>query len=235
MSPHESSNPDPLELDRYLDGQLSNAERAEFAARARLDPAIRREIELQRRVDFSLKGLSGPIPPVVPIDRVLPSGPRFHFRWNGWIAAAILLVVGVGVAYSLWPVSVPEKIFAREVREGMTPTWVCEDNEHLAEYTKERFGKAVALADLPQDVKILGWKYPRPDDASPTAGILLAKRGETPIVILVDRSDRMITVDSGVFGKLHVMRHDHAGMSFVEISPRNCLSVVKHFKEVPSK
>ena len=46
---------DDLSLDAYLDGAMSDAERASFVRRLEREESLRREIERQRRIDASLE------------------------------------------------------------------------------------------------------------------------------------------------------------------------------------
>lgn len=233
MKPDDGSIPEALDLDRYLDGQMTPAERAAFEVRLREESELRQEMELQRRVDDAIQSLRGPIPDGIDIDRALTRAGAPRFRWRRWVAAAVFVLMACGAAYFFWPPSMPQRVYAREVAEGMTPTWVCKDDQQLREYTKERFGKSLTLADLPPNLQIIGWKYSY--DPSPTASILLARYDGRPIVVICDLTRRMLPVEPGVYGKLHVMRRDLNDMSFIEISPMRCLKVAKRFQEVPQQ
>jgi hypothetical protein len=228
MNHDETSNCAPLELDRFLDGQMSPAERAAFEARLRDDADLRQQLALQQRVDSAIRSLRGPIPSGIDIERVLAraGGPRF--RWRRWVAAAIVVLVGSMAAYALWPQAMPVRVYTREVAGGMTPAKVCVNDAEFRHYTEERFGKALTLVDVPPGLEIIGWKY---DYAiSPTMSLLLAKDHGEPIVLLIDLKRRMVPIEPGVYGKLHVMRHDLRGVSFIEISPKRCLKVAKRFR-----
>lgn len=228
MNHDETSNPAPLELDRYLDGQMSPAEHAAFEARLRDEADLRHQLALQQRVDSAIRSLRGPIPSGIDIERVLAraSGPRF--RWRRWVAAAIVVLVASMAAYVLWPQAMPVRVYAREVDAGMTPAKVCVNDAEFRRYTEERFGKALTLADVPPTMEIIGWKYDY--EISPTMSILLAKDHGQPIVLLIDLKRRMVPIEPGVYGKLHVMRHEMRGVSFIEISPKRCLKVARRFR-----
>lgn len=228
MNHDESSNPAPLELDRYLDGQMTPAEHAAFEDRLREDADLRHQLALQQRVDSAIRSLRGPIPAGIDIECVLARAGGDRFRWRRWVAAAIVMLVASVAAYVLWPQAMPVRVYAREVHAGMTPAKVCADDAEFRRYTEERFGKALTLADVPPGLEIIGWKYDY--EISPTMSILLAKDHGQPIVLLIDLKRRMVPIETGVYGKLHVMRHDLRGVSFIEISPKRCLRVAKRFR-----
>lgn len=221
-------NPDLLDLDRYLDGQMSPGERSAFEVRLRDDDGLRRELELQRRVDSAIHGLRGPIPAGIDINRVLSRAGAPRFRWRRWVAAAVLVLVACAATYFVWPPPMPVQVYQREVAAGMVPAKVCKDDAEFRHYTEERFGKAFTLADVPTNLEIIGWKY---DYAvSPTMSMLLARCDGEPIVVLIDLKRRMIPIEPGVYGKLHIMSHQTRGLSFIEISPKRCLKVAKRFQ-----
>lgn len=224
----ESPNSELLDLDRYLDGQMSPSERGAFEDRLRDDADLRRELELQRRVDGAINSLRGPVPASIDIDRVLARAGAPRFRWRRWVAAAVFVLLATAATAFFWPASMPVRLYEREVAAGMTPHKVCKDDAEFRHYTEERFGRAYTLADVPPNLEIIGWKY---DYAvSPTMSMLLAKCDGQPIVVLVDNRKRMIPIEPGVYGKLHVMRYDYRGLSFIEISPKRCVKVAKRFQ-----
>lgn len=228
MNHGESPNPELLDLDRYLDGQMSPPERSAFEARMREEPDLRHDFELQRRVDAAITSLRGPIPAGIDIDRVLARSGASRFRWRRWILAAALVLLATAATYFFWPPSMPVRIYTREVAAGLVPAKVCKDDDEFRHYTQERFGRAFTLADVPSNLEIIGWKY---DYAvSPTMSMLLARYDGQPIVVLIDAKKRMIPIEPGVYGKLHVMRHDYRGLSFIEISPKRCFKVAKRFQ-----
>jgi hypothetical protein len=61
------SQPSPNDLDAYLDGLLSPAEREKFARRLATDLSLRAELELQRKIDRELRRQFQP-PPVPSLD-----------------------------------------------------------------------------------------------------------------------------------------------------------------------
>lgn len=228
MNPDGPINPDLLDLDRYLDGQMSPAESSAFEARLRDEGGLRRELELQRRVDSAIHSLRGPIPAGIDIGRLLSRVGAPRFRWRRWVAAAVLVLVACVATYFVWPSAMPVQVYEREVAAGMIPAKVCKDDAEFRHYTEERFGKAFTLADVPTNLEIIGWKYDY--SVSPTMSMLLAKYDGEPIVVLIDLKRRMIPIEPGVYGKLHVMTHQTRGVSFIEISPKRCLKVATRFQ-----
>jgi len=92
-------------LSRYLDDDLTAAERSDFEARLAADPELRAEVEAARKVQHAIARLAGEMHPPAALDAVmepmLRSAPaaqrrvRPAFRWLG---AAAAVVLGVTVA-----------------------------------------------------------------------------------------------------------------------------------------
>lgn len=223
------------ELDRYLDGAMSAGEREAFERALTRDAGLRREVEAQRAVDAALTRAFGAIPsvPALALGSAASSAAagvsrRLVLRWS--VAAAALAAAGVGGYFAFWPRSLAERLLAREVSAGMVPTYVCVDDAQLRQYTQSRFGTALTLVDMPATTQIIGWKYGTNDDTPASTGILLAKAEGEPVVVLIDRADRLPKIYPKAYGDVQVFRAEIGKLAFLEISKSHCAKVAHRFR-----
>lgn len=218
-------------LEAYAEGGLSAPERAEFEREMLTDPALRDEVELQRRVDGRLRALFEP-PASIGLPGVTPRRVGTRARWALGVAAALALAVG-GAYWALWRAPGPgdarvEALYARLVRTGFEPGWVCKDDAEFVAYTRDKFGQAFTVEPAP-GVALLGWTYCS-GVLGEEAGVLLATAGDDRVIVIVDRSsnDRRVPLDAGT--GLRVFRGSAGSAVLYEVTPRDRPTVLPHVR-----
>jgi len=196
----------PNSVDLYLDGLLSEAQRA--GLEARMGSELRTETDLQHRIDHSLHRMY--IPPV-PADmpefaHSLPheDGP---IRLDAWrrsrlVAAAAMLLIAMS-GWRIWDFVTPlqaqvaqfpldqfhrgmDVVYRAEVKGGLAPMWVCKDEQELASTFDRNFGHSLRL-NAPPLVKVLGLSYSC--TISPRTVYLLALVDDKPVLVFADAKE----------------------------------------------
>lgn len=220
-------------IDAMLDGDMSPEDRAALERRAADDAGLRAELELQTRIDERLAVLMR----VPEADAAVPVAGSIGTRRSGalpvWVrVAAALLLVGAGVwMFTAGPLKLgtPESaiaassVLARLEKSGFEPTWVCENDEHFAKYTREALGVEFVVR-APEGLQLVGWSYADGvlGDAAP---VLLARHEGQQLIVVMDRAgnDRRVRVDESSGLKVHRASFD--GLVLYEIS-RGCAPVI---------
>jgi hypothetical protein len=184
------------EVERYVDGLMSADERAEFDRRMRDEAVLREEIELQRRVDDSLRRLFPvPVEPPAPVgsEEVVPQS-RSARRWLvPALAAAACLAWGAviwqfvgGDSDEIASVERPlDEVGAEVIQAGFRPYWICDDDRRFAATFAARLGRPLRLLPLPEDRKMLGLSY-LPSISRDTVAMLGTADGHE-VIVFVDR------------------------------------------------
>lgn len=255
MTPRDpsSSAGGASDFDAYIDGELSDAARAAFEASLASDAALRAEVELQRRIDGRMRELLGAsefpgMPEIAPaangaaLGRI--DGKRGDRAARGglpswvWVAAAVAIVVlgAWAVVTKPWnkvfgpaPSQVAaDAVYNRLVRTGFEPATVCDSDAKFVDYTAKELGTPFLVRADP-GVHLVGWTY---SDSllGEHAKILLARRGETPVIVVMDRAanDRRMRVEPG--SPLRVHRATFGGVVLYEIGPDAEPAIINHLK-----
>lgn len=91
----------------YADGELAAAERAQFEARMRVEPALAREVAAQQRLHQLARHASGPEPMDAEWERVARSGAyRASLGLGVMLAIGGTLVLGAWALYALFVSSI---------------------------------------------------------------------------------------------------------------------------------
>ncbi len=241
------------DIDRYLDGLLSAAERADFERQLKSDPALAAELDLQQRIDSSLRGRFAP-PAVIEattaakMNRAASNRPM---RIGAGLAAAAAIAIA---GYVAWPTARqllglggrkgPTPIhfvqvgageaYRTQVDSGMKPEWVCKDDAEFAATLEKAVGESLVVAAAP-GLDVIGWSY-NPIEGDKSRGVfsgytmyLLTRVEGEPVVVMIDRTayDKPVEVDSD--SGLHVFRRQIGGAVFYEVSPLEAPKVLERF------
>ncbi len=221
-------------MDRYLDGLMSDAERAAFERSIETDHAAQAEVSAHRAMTQALRTAfadGGARAPIARPSMQIP-GKRRRLVWLS--AAAIVALVAAGainllpsqstsdprsrvVDASRSPLQRANVEYARQVASGMKPEVVCTTPQQFAEWTEQKLGEPLKPGDLPQGVVLAGWSY-APVFTTYTA-VLLAHSGTEPVVVFMDA---VATSESlppeGAIDGLHRFRRRIGAVEMVEVS-----------------
>jgi hypothetical protein len=231
--PNEPSNL----IDRYLDGLLSEPERAAFEQRLGAEPELRAQVELQSRINDSLSR-SFVVPPAEQVMGPVRSAPRVEARrsrWSipdllrsRWVAVAAALLIALGV-WSAWRATRPkqvddyptqlawypmEMIYRMETQKGFRPQWVCDTERELATTFWLQLDQPLAIP-IPPEKK--GWGLSYYNSLSPKTVALLAKVNDTPVMVFADRAEAEVLPSPD--SKLYAHKREIGGIVLYEVSP----------------
>ena len=246
----------------YLDGLLVGEERDNFERQMQLDPALAEEVELQLRVDESIGRLGNPPEaspafleelastddesPVAAASRATPSShhrrpAKQSLRRYALLTLAASVAWFVVAAQFLWsgdtdphPVVFHQRpltqLYQECVAEGFQPYWICDNETLFAATFERRQGVPLKLGDMPEDSRMVGLSYLAGISRRSTS--LLAKVGNTPVVVFIDQSHRDWNPATGHFPDLglSVTRVEKLGLVFYEVSPLEKLVVVDYLQ-----
>jgi len=218
-----------MRTEAYLRNELSADDRASFERDVLRDPALRAELELERRIDDRLRAMYAPPSPVA-----LAGAPGENRRPAGWVRAAMgiaaVLAVAAGVHFSGVLRTAPggtkaDAVLARLERTGFEPAWLCRDDAEFAQFTRARYGQAFTVASAP-GMQVVGWQYCS-GVLGDEAGVMMVKFGETErAIVVVDKRehDRPVEVDPA--SGLRVHRKKIGGAVLYEVSGRDTPAVL---------
>jgi hypothetical protein len=228
--------PAPEALDAYLDGLLEGADLEAFEAAMAADPALRAEVELQRRIDAALRR-----------HFALPEAPALHppaagagsRYWNTprllAAAAIILLVAGITIFGLVRYIAADHplvRVYRTEVARGLKPAWVCDTDEQLVAYLEDKYGRGLTVRGG-DGIDLIGWTSCTA--LSPYTAVLMTRVDGEPVFVLVDllASDRDLSLPwlSG----LHLFRRELGGMVLYELTPRAAPVLLDRFAEPPPR
>jgi hypothetical protein len=179
---------DGLLLEAYLDGALDRAEQQRFEADLGVVPALRKEVELQRRIDSALGRLF--TEPARPKVAAAPRRMRIH---PALLAVAAVLLLASAVTW-LFVAGIfherPDRLgplYRHTVAAGFEPDIVCTTPEEFAAWVRGNYGQALHPADDP-GIEFVGWTYA--NIVSSYTGILLARVDGEPVIVAMDRRER---------------------------------------------
>ena len=236
-------------LARYLDGELAGAALKDFERCMREDATLRREVEVQSQIAWSLqRNFNAPTVSRASVLALVarsaaPVGKtaagvvvrRGGMSLLGRLSVAAALLAGVGGMWMTWQYLKPESMaqkpfnpqaprtaaeyYAARVTLGFEPDWVCANDQEFAQTFRDHIGQALVLKPASDDTKMLGLAYTR--IFSPMTIAMLAKVDGQPVVVLIDRlsSDNHDVAYPGCAG-LNVFRREIGSLVAYEISPR---------------
>lgn len=204
----EPTKPEDLRFELMLDRLL------EGAAVRDLPPGGERsqEVLLQHKINAVLSRQYAPpefqlkLPPlsIEPVG-LAPKPSHAHQKTTGrlltYLLAASLLVACAGLwgrqivvmwreaeanRYESLPLA---SIYQSAVDSGFQPAWKCEDDKQFAETFAYRQDVPLFLASLPQGTSMLGLSYLQ--GFTPQGTVMLARVEGEPVMVLVDRTNRL--------------------------------------------
>jgi hypothetical protein len=226
-------------LERYLDGLLSESERAAFEARAKNEPELRSQIELQGELRSGLFRLyrepgvrHGPV--IASGTTGQPAKTARHRRLFLLLGAAAVVAIAAVV---VWMQNGEgdasrDRLFAeynRVVAKGFVPAEVCTTDQEFVKWTDDRFKHPLRPVHPPAGstpvVTLVGW------DHTPLfsyyTGLLLARVDGKPVVVVMDPSvegDKMPTEKHS--GQPRLFSRKVGGVWLFEITPLDKPSVI---------
>lgn len=238
---HQTKDPSSSQLEAYLDGLLSDAERAAFEAELKNHPEWQLEIARQNSINERLASLYQ-----APVDRMVEAtasgiGPNTTLKHpaSGKVRSTVLaiaaclgllVVAGWQIRAFLAPPTPPTKpnyakqdwrdfgaVYEAEVASSFTPVWKCENDEIFAKFVKDRFGQPILLAALPAGVEALGWSYSN-SISEETAQILGTVNGEK-VLVFVDRAERDKKNASPRCGSVQAFSRQVGELVLYEVTP----------------
>ena len=229
--PGDEVSTNAMRIEAYLRNELNGADRAEFEREMLRDPALRAEVELERKISDRLRAIYAP-----PAPSVIPStAAAVHLHaTRGWVRVALgmaaVLALAAGVYFSgvLSPApggTKADDILARLERTGFEPAWACKDDAEFVQYTRDKFGQAFTVAPT-SDMQVVGWDYCS-GVLGDEAGVMMVKLGENErAIVVVDRlsHDRPVKVDPS--SGLHVHRLKVGDAVLYEVSHRTRATVL---------
>jgi anti-sigma-K factor RskA len=225
------------QLEAYLDGLLTGQERAAMEARVASEPELKRQAELQRRINAGLERLFRVETPVngrlaahlmsARRKRDAPAARPAKMWWAAAVAAVAAAIAWALVGAPLQRGRLEEPLFAarpladvyREtVAEGFEPYYECREADRFAETFALRQGLPLKLLPLGSGAEMLGLSYPGGLSRDTTA--MLCRVDGEPVMVFVDRAsaDKPAAMDHAD-ASLRVFRDQRDGLVFYEVTP----------------
>lgn len=231
--------PRDAEIDRYVDGLMTDAEAKAFEQRLQADEALRDEAQSMRAIDDSLRRSFGDwrtSSPKVAIHRPEPARRLFTpLR----VAACIGLIILATAA--LWTLQRDRYVDAAplyhaQVDAGFQPSWVCDTDYEFARWTNNRLRQALTpAADAPDGFVSLGWSFVQSNNPlGANAAIMLGQQGEDRIVLLVDRIEHDRPVGVASSSGLRTFRRELGSLVMYEITPLDSPVAIQSVTIAPS-
>lgn len=213
-------------LERFLDGELEAGELDAFKAELAASPELRRQVELQRRIDATLVRIAprGPIelPPEVYQRADSPRAVPGPWRRGLALAAVLALALGVGIWFAFFrpqqaPFRQPGEVYESLVRGGFEPMEVCTDEAAFLDWVQRRFSTSMVIPSSIDGVELLGWSYAPVLSSGRGTGVLLARVDGQEVIVLVD--DAANARRLGDQNGLNVYSRRIAGLALYEVTP----------------
>lgn len=236
-------------LDRYLDGAMSDAERASFESMMQSDDELRREMALQQQIDAVIRERFAP-----PLEITAPALGRGGSARRILAATAAAAAIALG-AFFAWPVLSswwnasmgtgpapitfhligPAEAYRTHVEErGLVPEWECTTDAEFASTVKKAVGAGMVVAQAP-GLEVIGWSYNivEKNRAEGVLGrytmYLLTRVDGEPVLVLMDqrRLDRQLELPPG--SSLNLFRSEIGDAVLYEVTPLETPRVLDRF------
>jgi hypothetical protein len=227
---------DRSNLDAYLDDALADPDRARMAREISASRELQAEVELQKRIDESLRRSFAPtavperllakLREEAPAAQFVPPLRRRRMMLAAAAAAAVLVWSVLGWQYVANSSKTPRynpnlplaTIYEMQVAAGFKPKWVCDDDREFASTFLTRQGQGLLLAAMPEGSKMVGLTYCGGISRYTTS--MLARVGNVPVMVFVDR----LSADTHPHPpaddtKLHLFRKELGSLVLYELTP----------------
>ncbi len=228
-------------LEKYLDGQLSPAEKERVEEALRTKPGAQAQVKLQHEVDDALARLFGPNDAALKLPAAGGGGRRLA-AWG--LAAAVVLIglVGVWAAFLRGPgpgshgsvasASPLGPLYRAQVASGFVPKEVCTTRDEFAKWVQTYYQQPLYPAAAHEGVEFVGWS--NAPAIGKNSGVLLAKvRGKEVIVVM----DRKVLEKSEITGTgdpgLHSFRKQFGAIVLYEVSPLDQAAILPLLSATP--
>lgn len=229
--------PDRSDLDAYMDDALTEPDRDRMAREISGRQELQVEVELQRRLDQSLRRQFAPR--TIPEDllaKLREDAPTLQMTLPMRRRRFVLLVASSAAAALIWGVlgwqylassskaprynpNLPlDTIYEAQLEAGFRPMWVCDDDHQFASTFFNRQGQGLLLAAMPEGSKMVGLTYC--GGISRYTTTMLARVGDAPVMVFVDRlsADTHPRLPPGET-KLHLFRKELGSLVLYELTP----------------
>lgn len=243
QTPSISLPSDPRDwLDLYLDGLLSPSDRAAFERLAAQDPSLRAQVDLQARLDASIRHayrIDAPPAPAPSTPREAAPAPQPMAplaRLAGLrLAAAVVVLVAAGAGGFWWHSTRTERALSRsyadDVARGLAAAEPCSSPEEFARYVREHLGTDLSLR-LPEGLTLIGWDRTHRVFSDDTVTLFARYKGE-PFVVYLDRASADREVPDRI-GGCPVSKKLAGGVMIVEVRTASTPCFLARF-DAPAK
>ena len=196
-----TDRPQNDELDRYLDGDMSPAERDAFESRRRSEPDLDAEVRHQRAIDARLRAAFTPPADAASARELLaraeadqrPSG-RWNNRRRLLVAAAAVLALGAAAWHFTGPDSAPSAAIARleagplydDILGSPEGAPGCALPNRLADVVRSECQGSLSCGEPSAEFRVAA----APCSSWPSATILFGRQEDQLVVLVIDGADR---------------------------------------------
>jgi anti-sigma factor RsiW len=225
-------SPPSQQIEAYLDGALTPGERHAFERALQSDPALRAELDLQTRIDASLRTHFAGEPGAIAVS--LKPVRSTTSRWAAIAAIAAAAAIALAGAGLWWasqntssrpsaptPIAAPTPTlrtqYTREVARGFVPEAVCTTPDQFEEWVNKNYGQPLRPKETPDGVQFVGWSYAKL--ISPYSGVLLAKVNDQPVIVIMDKAENQTTPPAEGDGDQKVFSQKIGSLVLYEVTP----------------
>jgi hypothetical protein len=210
--------PNPSDPRPTIDDLIDRADRDALGRLTKDNDALRRQVDAQDRIDASLRRIFAE--PDVSI--TLPGARRpAWLRWAPLAAAAVVLLAAV-LGWRAWSVAnrpdILGPLYHQMVDAGFKPNEVCTTDEEFARWTRQYLRESLAPTSHPEGLEYVGWSTGRA--LGNISAILLAKVEGQPVIVVMERTDRVKTYPGALKDtRLHLYRKKVGDVVMYEVTP----------------
>lgn len=200
-----------------LDDMIDSGDVAAMDRLAHENAASRRQLEIQSRIDESLRR-------VFQEQAVATAGSVARHqlrRWIPWAAAAALLLA----SFAGWRVctvstrpDILGPLYHKIVDAGFKPDSVCTTDAEFAGWCRSYLRQAMYPTSRPDGLEYVGWS--RAPVLGPVSAILLARVHDQPVIVVMERTDSLTDHPGRIKDpNLHVFRKSIGDVVLYEVTP----------------